>query len=152
MKRNFVVPPRLPARWFLITGMLCAMATAPAYAQSEESAMLSLAVASVVGEASTPAGAAVALPLALSVGGAVLTVKAVAASASGTLYLLERASDGAQASIELAARGVAASAYGVGTAVTCSVISTGVLLLAAGEVMAFVPNAIGQALLHNERL
>ena len=68
------------------------------------------------------------------------------------MYLLERASDGAQVSVEVAGRGVGASAYAVGTVVTCSVIGTGVVLSVAGEAIAFVPNAIGRALLHNERL
>ncbi|EER58761.1 conserved hypothetical protein [Acidovorax delafieldii 2AN] len=45
-----------------------------------------------------------------------------------------------------------ASAYAVGTVVACSVISTGVVLSVAGEALAFVPNALGRALLHNERL
>ena len=49
-------------------------------------------------------------------------------------------------------RGVAASTHGVGTVVTCSVIGTGVVLSVAGEAIAFVPNALGKALLHNERL
>ena len=69
-------------------------------AHSEASAALSLLpVASVVGVAgagSAVAGAAVALPVALSATGAVLSVKAVEGSAIGTVYLLERASDGAQ--------------------------------------------------------
>ena len=39
-----------------------------------------------------------------------------------------------------------------GTVVTASVIGAGVVLSAAGEAIAFVPNAIGRALLHNERL
>ena len=104
------------------------------------------------GAASATAGAVVALPVALSVGGAVLTVKAVQASATGTVIVLERASDGAQASIELTGRAASTAAYGVGTVVACSVIGTGVILSAAGEVLAFVPNALGRALLHNERL
>ena len=54
--------------------------------------------------------------------------------------------------MEVVGRGVAGSAYAVGTVVTCSVIGTGVILSAAGEAIAFVPNAIGRALLHNERL
>ena len=128
------------------------VAAAPARAQSEASAALSmLPVASVVGTASVAsaaAGAVVAVPAALSVGGAVLTVKAVEASATGTVYQLERVSDGAQASVRLAGR----AAHGVGTVVACSVIGTGVVLSAAGEVLAFVPNALGRALLHNERL
>jgi hypothetical protein len=63
--------------------------------------------------------------VALSVDGAQLIVKGVQASAKGTVWLLESASDGAAASIELSA---------------------------AGEVIAFIPNAIGKALLYNERL
>ena len=131
-------------------------ATQPARAQSEASAALSLMpLASVVvasGAASATAGAVVALPVALSVGGAVLTVTAIEASATGTVYLLERASDGAQVALRLSGRAAGAVAHGVGTVVTCSVISTGVILSATGEVLAFVPNAVGRALLHNERL
>ena len=139
----------------LVLGLLCGAAL-PARAHSEASAALSLMpVASVVvaaGGASAAAGAVVALPAALSVGGAVLTVKAVQASATGTVYLLERASDGAQASVEVSGRAAGAASGAVGTVLTCSVIGTGVILSAAGEVLAFVPNALGRALLHNERL
>ena len=35
---------------------------------------------------------------------------------------------------------------------TPSAIGTGIVLSAAGEVLAFIPNAMGQALLHNERV
>jgi len=79
-------------------------------------------------------------------------VKAVQASATGTVYLLERASDGAQASVEVSGRAAGAASGAVGTVLTCTVIGTGVILSAAGEVLAFVPNALGRALLHNERL
>lgn len=129
---------------------------APAQAQSEASAALSLLpVASVVasaGAASATVGAVVALPVALSVAGAVLTVQAVQVSALSTVYVLERASDGARVSVELSGRAATAAAHGVGTVVGCSVIGTGVILSAAGEVLAFVPNALGRALLYNERL
>lgn len=140
-------------------GLVCAGlwgAAAPARAQSEASAAVSLMpVASVValaGAAGASAGAVLALPVALSVGGAVLSVVAVQASATGTVYLLERASDGARASVEVSVRGGRAVAQGVGTVVECSLIGAGVVLSVAGEVLAFVPNALGQALLHNERL
>ena len=127
-----------------------------AQVQSEASAALSLLpVASVVGAASvagSAASAVVALPAALSVAGAVLTAKAVEVSADGTVYLLERASDGAQASVRLLGRAANGASLAAGTAVTVSVIGSGVVLSAAGEVLAFVPNALGRALLHNERL
>ena len=150
---------RLAARLGL-AGALLVAAASPVQAQSEASAALSLMpVASVVGSAAagsaaagSVAGAAVALPAALSVGGAVLTVVAVDASARGTVYVLERASDGARVSVEVSGRAASATAQGVGTVVACSVIGTGVILSAAGEVLAFIPNALGRALLHNEVL
>jgi hypothetical protein len=36
--------------------------------------------------------------------------------------------------------------------VTVSVIGTGLVLSALGEAIAFVPNELGKALLHNERI
>ena len=56
------------------------------------------------------------------------------------------------ASVELAGRVASGLAVGVGTVLVCSVISTGVVLSAAGQVLAFVPNTLGQALLHTERV
>lgn len=138
-----------------ITG--AALLGAPAHAQSEGSVLLSaLAVASAAdasGAAVAGASSAVAsIPAALSVAGATLTIKAVQASGNGTVYLLERASDGTRASVALAARSAGTAAHAVGTVVTCSLIATGVVLSVAGDVMAFVPNAAGRALLHNEKL
>lgn len=131
-----------------------------ARAQSEASALSALSalpLASVVVGASAVAGSAVAgsvvaVPLVLSTAGAVLVVKTVESTVRGTLYVLERASDGAQASIEIVGRGVGGASLAVGSSVTVSVVGAGVLLSAAGEAIAFLPNALGRALLHNERL
>ena len=120
------------------------------YAQSDVSALSAvsaLPLASVV--AST---AVVAVPVILSVAGGTLVVKTVQYTARGTVYVLEMASDGAQASVEVLAKGVAGASLVVGSVVTVSVIGAGVLLSAAGEAIAFIPNALGQALLHNERI
>lgn len=145
------------ARFTLAAGVLAAAALpVQVRAQSDASLALSMMpVASVivgVGASGAAAGAVVAIPVALSVGGATLVVKAVEASAIGTVYLLERASDGAQASIEVAGKGSRAVVHGVGTAVECSLVTGGVVLSVAGAVIAFIPDAIGQALLYNERL
>ncbi len=137
-----------------------ALVAGPARAQSEASLVLSaLPVASVVGATGAVAGSAVAgaaavsaVPVALAVSGAVLVVKAVEVTARGTVFVLERASDGARASVELSGRAASATAAGVGTAVAVSVIGTGVVLSALGEVLAFIPNELGRALLHNERV
>lgn len=140
--------------------VLCAsamlVAAGSAQAQSEISVGLSmLPVASVVGTASVAGAAAsavVAVPAALLVSGAVLTVKAVEVSARGTVFVLERASDGAAASIEIAGAAAGGLALSVGATVTTTVIASGVVLSAAGEAIAFIPNAIGRALLHNQRI
>ena len=140
--------------------VLCAsamlVAAGSAQAQSEISVGLSmLPVASVVGAASVAGAAAstvVAIPLALAVSGAVLTVKAIEASAHGTVIVLERASDAATASVELGAAAAGGIALSVGASVVTTVIASGVILSAAGEVLCFIPNAIGRALLYNERI
>ncbi|MCY1531623.1 hypothetical protein D9M68_668540 [compost metagenome] len=136
-----------------MAAMAFALSVSPARAQSEVSVALSaLPVASVVGAASVGAAAVSVVPVAFSVAGATLVVKAVEVTASGTVYVLERVSDGARASVEVSGRAVSAVSTGVGTAVVVSVIGTGVLLSAAGEVLAFIPNELGRALLHNERI
>ncbi len=137
----------------VVLGLVLAGSSTAARAQSEASIALSLVpVASIVGTASTGSAAVSAVPVALTLSGAVLVVKVVESSARGTVYLLERASDGAQLSVEVASQAASAVALGIGTVVTVSVIGTGVLLSAAGEVLAFLPNALGHALLHNERV
>ena len=141
-----------------LSALLLAMtiaASQAAYAQSELSTLSGLSMlplASVVVGASATASAAIALPVALSAAGAVLVVKAVEVTARGTVCVLERVSDGARASIEIVGSGVQAVSLAVGTTVTVSVVGAGVLLSAAGEVIAFLPNALGQALLHDERV
>lgn len=130
-----------------------ALVASPARAQSEVSVALSaLPVASVVGAASVGAAAVSVVPVALSVAGATLVVKVVEITASGMVYVLERVSDGAQASVQVSGRAASGVSMGVGTVVVVSVIGTGVLLSAAGEVLAFIPNELGRALLHNERI
>lgn len=86
------------------------------------------------------------------VSGAVLVVRAVEVGARGTVYVLERASDGARFSVEVVGSSAAAASTAVGTSVTVTVLGSGVLLSTAAQVLAFIPNALGEALLHNERV
>jgi biotin transporter BioY len=94
----------------------------------------------------------VAAPVALLSGGAMLTVVAVQASAEGTVWILERASDGARASVTLSAQAAGGVSVVAGTVVLATAISTGWVLSAAGKAIAFIPNEVGRALLHNERV
>jgi len=145
----------------IASAMAIALSIAPTHAANADaasavSALSALPLASVVVAAgagvSEASSAAVVLPVALSVAGSTLVVKSVEVSARGTVCVLERASDGARASIELAARGVEKTALSVGKTVSVSVIAAGAVLSVAGEVVAFVPNELGRALLRNERV
>lgn len=129
-------------------------ASTPLHAQAQSdasalSAISAMPVASVVGAS---VGAVIAIPVAFSTAGAVLVVKGVEISAKGTVYVLERLSDGARASVEVSGKVANAASTAVGTVVSVSVISAGVVLSVAGAVIAFIPNEIGRVLLHNERV
>lgn len=126
----------------------------PARAQNDASvlsAVSMLPVASVV-LASEGAAAVAQASLLLAAAGATLVVRAIEATARGTVYVLERVSDGARISLVVAGRLAGASSVAVGTAVQVSVIAAGTVLSVAGEAIAFVPNAIGQALLHSRKV
>lgn len=99
-----------------------------------------------------PVAVSVAAPAMLLVGGAALGVVAVQASATGTVWILERASDGARATLHFSGHAAGASLAAVGTAVVVTALSTGWLISAAGQAIAFVPNQIGASLLYNERV
>lgn len=111
------------------------------------------AAAPMASQASSAASAiplvvAVTAPAVLASGTAQLTVVSVDASAEGTLWLLERASDGARVGLTVSGE-VSAS---VGAVVEVAVSGAGWILSSAGEVIAIVPNELGRALLHHERL
>ena len=95
-----------------------------------------------------PMAISVVAPVTVLSAGAALTVVSVNTVAQGSVWVLERASDGARASITLAGGAAAA----VGTAVVVSVLSTGWVLSAAGEALCFIPNEVGAALLYNEQV
>jgi hypothetical protein len=99
-----------------------------------------------------PVAVSVAAPAMLLVGGAALTAVSVQASATGTVWVLERASDGARATLHFSGHVAGASLAAVGSAVLVTALSTGYLISAAGHAIAFVPNRVGASLLYNERV
>lgn len=118
------------------------------------------AVAHTTERAASEASALSALPVAVSVTapsvvlstGVVLTVVAVEVVAGTTVWVLARASDGARVVIRWGSQAVGVASMAIGTAVTVTAISAGHVLSAAGQVIAFVPNALGASLLYNERV
>jgi hypothetical protein len=99
-----------------------------------------------------PIALSVAAPVALLSVGAVFTVVSVGVLSEGTVWVLERASDGARFSVRFAGDIVGAASVVAGATVGVLVISTGCVLTAAGKAIAFIPNELGRALLYNERL
>jgi hypothetical protein len=99
-----------------------------------------------------PVAVSVAAPVALLAGGVALTVVSVQASSVGTIWVLERASDGARATLHFSGHVAQGASLGVGGAVMVTALASGWVLSAAGQAIAFVPNELGRALLHNERI
>jgi hypothetical protein len=128
----------------------------PAVAQSEASLELSflpIASVAVVGVSAGAASATVlAAPVVLSAAGAVFVVKSIELSGRATVFILERASDGVRLSLTVASDALKVAGLSVGTAVTASVIGSGIVLIASGYTIAFVPNELGKILLHNQRV
>lgn len=99
-----------------------------------------------------PVAVSVAAPVFLLSAGVTLTVVAVEASVTGTVWVLERASDGARMSVRVSTQVVGGVSVLAGTSVLVMATAAGWVLSAAGEVIAFVPNELGRALLYNERV
>jgi hypothetical protein len=127
-----------------VVAALFALSLNAAQAQSEASALSALSGLPIAVSLTAPA-------LVFSVG-AMLTVVAVEASAAGTVWVLERASDGALITLRVSAQAAGGLSVMAGTTVLVTAISAGWVLSAAGAAIAFVPNEIGAALLYNERI
>jgi len=140
---------------FAITALSLALGL-PAQAQSrlsEASAALSVApIALSVGAVSATGVALSALPVAILSAGVTLVVVSVEVVGGATVWVLERASDGARIVIKASGKLAEGVIVSTGAAVTVSVIGAGTLLSAAGQVIAFIPNEVGKALLYNEQV
>jgi hypothetical protein len=121
----------------------------PARAHRDPSADLSAASGLSL---SVPVAISVTAPAALLVSGATFTVVAIEALAEGTVWVLERASDGVRVSVRFGSEVAGASAVAVGTVIVTTAVAAGCVLSAAGEAIAFIPNELGRSLLHDERI
>lgn len=127
--------------------VFAATTAAPALAHNRPSAASELSAISML-----PVAVSVVAPVALIVGGATLTVVSVSAVAEGTVWVLERASDGARASVTLSGELAVGASVAAGAALAVTAVSAGWVLSAAGTAIAFIPNEIGKALIYNERI
>ena len=108
-------------RLLLAVVLACSLITTASAGDSapQASAGSSLAVSLPVAASATAAGV-------LFSAGAELTLTAVEASATGTVWVLERAADGASTAIEFSGEAIAGSAVAVGTAMTVTEVAPSV--------------------------
>ena len=99
-----------------------------------------------------PVAISVALPIVLVAGVGSIVVTGVEASAQGTVWIVENVADGVKGSIRFAGRVVGAAAVSVGSVIVVTAVATGMVLSAAGHVIAFIPNEIGRTLSYNQRV
>lgn len=144
---SLMFAPRKFATALALVGAFGVIALAPTAAQAGEdlSAASSLAL-------SLPIAMAASAPAVVLSAGVQLTVVAVQASATGTVWVLERASDGARIVLRFSGDVARGASIGAGAALSVTALSAGWLLVASGEVLCFVPNELGVGLLHNRRL
>ena len=135
---------------FVLAATLCT----PALAQSNKASQASgLAATSVLASPvlsleGKPLEASVALGL-----GGVFTVVAVAEGASEAVSLtIKGVEAGSTFIVKASTAAVKASSVVVGTSLRVVAESTGYALLASGQLLAFIPNAIGQALLYQSQV
>jgi hypothetical protein len=86
-------------------------------------------------------------PAVLPASGGEFLVRASECSGYAVVYALERLCDGMAVQVEVAGRGARPSGLARGSVVSAKPFSTGIVLLSGSEAIAFVPNALGRALL-----
>ena len=102
--------------------------------------------------------ASIAIPVALVNGsaqlfkdGGQLSVTGVKTFGNVSVITLRGLAGGAEASVQVSSKAIEGSALGVGVVLQTTVSATGVLLVAAGKALMFVPNEVGRSLLHHSR-
>lgn len=131
---------------------LSALALCLALASASSPAQSELSAASALSGLPVAVSAVGGLALSGLVAGTALVVVSIEAVGDSTVWVLERASDGARISLRFTGRALAAGFILSGTAVVASAVGAGTVLSVAGKAVAFVPNEVGKALLHHEKV
>lgn len=117
----------------------------PSQAQSDASAASSIAL-------SVPTAISVTAPVMLLSAGAILTVVAVETIGTSIVWSVENAADGSRMSMTFSAESSRAAKVASGTALTVSVVTAGLILMAGSELVAFIPNQLGKSLSYDEKV
>ncbi|WP_454726922.1 MULTISPECIES: hypothetical protein [Cupriavidus] len=147
-------------RWLALTLAGAMSCMAAAHAQSTGRADAS-------GQVSAGAASILAAPLVSVVGGGGGPVKASALAGMGSMFvvtgivqggqdvvevILDAASGAGKLSVKLGKSAFETLGVSAGATVRAVAESTGTMLVASGKVLAFIPNTLGEALLHHERV
>lgn len=133
---------------FTTTALLAlVLAAAPAFAADGASDASTASALSADGSAMVVNGSLLAAN-----GSGVVVVKSVEASAETVQFLVEGAANGVSATVRLSGRAASEASLVVGQVLEVTAVSTGVMLVASGKVLAFIPNEAGKALLHHSRV
>jgi hypothetical protein len=73
-------------------------------------------------------------------------------TAEGVMLTLEKTGDGSRYMVKVSEAMLKDAGLAVGTSVKTVAESTGYALIASGKLLAFIPNEIGMALLHQSRI
>jgi hypothetical protein len=81
-----------------------------------------------------------------------VVVESVSVVGKGIVVVLHGASQAASVTVQLSGEGLQQLGIVTGMILQASAVATGHLLISAGKVIAFIPNELGKALLHHERI
>ena len=102
--------------------------------------------------------ASIAIPVTLVDGSAQMFKDAGQLSVTGvktvgnvSVITLRGIAGGAEASVQMSSKAIEGSAIAVGLMLQATVSATGVLLVAGGKALMFIPNEMGKSLLHHSR-
>jgi len=104
------------------------------------------------GAISAGSGEIIAGSLDIIASGSELVVTSVERIGESTVIVAKGASAAGAESVKLSISAVAGASLAVGAVLQVVAYSTGYSLMAAGQVLAFIPNEVGRSLLHRQRV
>ncbi len=138
------------SRSVLLASLLC-LAFAANAAQAADGCV-SCAASNASGKLPEASGMIVLGGASMVAGSGMLVIESVTAAGEGSVVVLKGASDGVAASVRVSAELGRQLSTAVGSSVQVVAASTGNLLVMSGKAIAFIPNEIGLALLHQTKL
>lgn len=134
-------------RLILVTALLASICMPASARQSGGSNLSRASEALAAGSAVVVGGSMLTIGV-----GASLVVASVQTVAEGVVIVFEGASEAGALSLRLSGKAAEAASVVAGSTVQTVALASGTLLVASGKVLAFVPNELGKALLHQARV